>query len=181
MEQPTHPHSAYQIKYSVHWKYKFGMIIKSGTRTPTHPNPNRKVTMSELIKEALEQALKEPDHLTRIQVYHLTQAGLLSLNKEGVFVATPKATRKAKRGKSAALVAEWTPKVVIAVKELIKNESTTIRVDDVWKFLGSPDKAQFRSPILKSLQLMRDEGLLTQHKRGASNFGIYYTSGPNWA
>ena len=137
--------------------------------------------MSDIIAGALAAALKNPGRLTRVQVYHLTLAGLLSLNDEGEFVVTPKATRKAKRGKSAALVAEWTPKVVVAVKALIKNENTCIRVDDVWKFLGSPDKAQFRSPILKNLQLMRDAGRLTQHKRGNSNFGIYYTTGPLWA
>ena len=85
------------------------------------------------------------------------------------------------RGKNAQLIAEWAPKVQGAVRELIKDENTTIRVDDVWKFLGSPDKAQFRSPILKNLQALRDAEILTQHKRGNSNFGIYYTSGPAYS
>jgi len=136
--------------------------------------------MSVIITSALDTANKNPARLTRIQVYHLTAAGLLGLNEEGEFIVTEKATRKVNRGKTEALIEEWAPKVQGAVKELIKNENTVIRVDDVWKFLGSPDKAQFRSPILKNLQALRDAEVLTQHKRGNSNFGIYYTAGPNW-
>lgn len=137
--------------------------------------------MSDIINSALAAANKNPARLTRIQVYHLTAAGLLGLDEEGNFVVTPKAEKAAKRGKTKALVTEWAPKVQGAVRELIKNEHTVIRVDDVWKFLGSPDKAQFRSPILKNLQALRDAGVLTQHKRGNSNFGIYYTSGPAYS
>ena len=136
--------------------------------------------MSDILSSALEVANKNPARLTRIQVYHLTAAGLLGLNEEGEFIVTPKAEKTAKRGKTKALIAEWAPKVQGAVRELIKNEHTVIRVDDVWQFLGSPDKAQFRSPILKNLQVLRDNGVLTQHKQGNSNFGIFYTSGPNW-
>ena len=134
-----------------------------------------------IITSALAAATKNPARLTRIQVYHLTAAGLLGLDEEGNFVVTPKAEKTAKRGKTKALIAEWAPKVQGAVRELIKNENTVIRVDDVWKFLGSPDKAQFRSPILKNLQALRDAEVLTQHKRGNSNFGIYYTSGPAYS
>ena len=136
--------------------------------------------MSDIINSALAAANKNPARLTRVQVYHLTAAGLLGMNEEGEFIVTEKATRKVARGKNKALIAEWAPKVRQAVSELIKDSTTTIRVDDVWKFLGSPDKAQFRGPILKNLQAMRDDGFLTQHKRGNSNFGIYYTAGPNW-
>ena len=136
--------------------------------------------MSDIITSALAAANKNPARLTRIQVYHLTSAGLLGLNEEGEFIVTPKAEKRAKRGKNKALIAEWAPKVRNAVSELIKDSTSVIRVDDVWKFLGSPDKAQFRTPILKNLQAMRDDGFLTQHKRGNSNFGIFYTAGPNW-
>ena len=136
--------------------------------------------MSNILADALAAANKNPGRLTRVQVYHLTAAGLLGLNEEGEFFVTEKATRKVARGKTKALIAEWAPKVQGAVRELIKNENTCIRVDDVWKLLGSPDKAQFRSPILKNLQALRDAKVLTQHKRGASNFGIYYTMGPAW-
>ena len=136
--------------------------------------------MSDIIATALAAANKNPARLTRVQVFHLTSAGLLGMNEEGEFIVTEKANRKVARGKTKALVAEWAPKVRQAVSELIKDSTTTIRVDDVWKFLGSPDKAQFRSPILKNLQALRDAKVLTQHKRGASNFGIYYTMGPAW-
>ena len=137
--------------------------------------------MSDIITSALAAANKNPARLTRIQVYHLTAAGLLGMNEEGEFIVTEKATRKVARGKNKAMIAEWTTPVTNAVKELIKDDTTRIRVDDVWKFLGSPDKATHRTPILKNLQALRDDGFLTQHKRGNSNFGIYYTSGPNWA
>ena len=136
--------------------------------------------MTSAITSALAQANKNIDRLTRLQVHHLTAAGLLGLDEEGRFIVTPKAERKVVRGKTKALIAEWAPKVEAAVIALIKDENTAIRVDCVWKHLGRPDKAQFRSPILKNLQKMRDEGRLTQHKRGNSNFGIYYTAGPNW-
>ena len=136
--------------------------------------------MSDIITSALEAANKNPARLTRVQVFHLTAAGLLGMNEEGEFVVTPKAEKRAKRGKNKAAIAEWTTPVTNAVKELIKDDTTRIRVDDVWKFLGSPDKATHRTPILKNLQALRDSGVLTQHKRGNSNFGIYYTSGPNW-
>ena len=136
--------------------------------------------MSDIIATALAAANKNPARLTRVQVYHLTAAGLLGMDEEGNFIVTEKATRKVARGKNKALIEEFRAPVVGALKELIKDENTTVRVDDVWKFLGSPDKAQFRTPILKNLQALRDDGFLTQHKRGNSNFGIYYTAGPNW-
>jgi predicted component of type VI protein secretion system len=136
--------------------------------------------MSDILATALADANKNPGRLTRIQVYHLTAAGLLGLNEEGEFIVTEKATRKVNRGKTEALIEEWAPKVQGAVKELIKDDTTIIRVDDVWKLLGSPDKATYRTPILKNLQDLRNAGVLTQHKRGESNFGIFYTSGPNW-
>ena len=136
--------------------------------------------MSDIITSALAAANKNPARLTRVQVYHLTAAGLLGLNEEGEFIVTDKATRKVARGKNKAMVAEWATPVTNALKELIKDDNTPIRVDDVWKFLGSPDKATHRTPILKNLQALRDDGFLTQHKRGNSNFGIFYTSGPNW-
>ena len=136
--------------------------------------------MSDIITSALAAANKNPARLTRVQVYHLTAAGLLGLNEEGEFIVTDKATRKVARGKNKAMVAEWATPVTNALKELIKDDTTPIRVDDVWKFLGSPDKATHRTPILKNLQALRDDGFLTQHKRGNSNFGIFYTSGPNW-
>lgn len=136
--------------------------------------------MNDLTTSALEAANKNTKRLTRIQVYHLTAAGLLGLDEEGNFIVTPKAEKKVARGKNKAMVAEWATPVTDALKELIKDDTTTVRVDDVWKFLGSPDKATYRTPILKNLQALRDAGVLTQHKRGNSNFGIFYTSGPNW-
>ena len=136
--------------------------------------------MNDLTTSALEAANKNTKRLTRIQVYHLTAAGLLGLDEEGNFIVTPKAEKKVARGKNKAMVTEWATPVTDALKELIKDDTTTIRVDDVWKFLGSPDKATYRTPILKNLQALRDAGVLTQHKRGESNFGIFYTSGPNW-
>lgn len=136
--------------------------------------------MSDIITSALAVATKNPARLTRIQVFHLTWAGLLGLNEEGEFIVTPKAEKTAKRGKNKALIEEWATPVTDALKELIKDDTTIIRVDDVWKFLGSPDKATYRTPILKNLQALRDDGVLIQHKRGNSNFGIFYTSGPNW-
>ena len=136
--------------------------------------------MSDIITSALAVATKNPARLTRIQVFHLTWAGLLGLNEEGEFIVTPKAEKTAKRGKNKALIEEWATPVTDALKELIKDDTTIIRVDDVWKFLGSPDKATYRTPILKNLQTLRDDGVLIQHKRGNSNFGIFYTSGPNW-
>ena len=136
--------------------------------------------MSDIITSALAAANKNPARLTRVQVYHLTSAGLLGMDEEGNFIVTEKANRKVARGKTKALIAEWAPKVQAAVKELVKDTGTTIRVDDVWKHLGSPDKAQFRGPILKNLQALRDAEVLNQHKRGNSNFGIYYTMGPAW-
>ena len=98
--------------------------------------------MSDIITAALAVANKNSARLTRVQVFHLTSAGLLGMNEEGEFIVTEKATRKVARGKN---------------------------------------KATHRTPILKNLQALRDSGVLTQHKRGNSNFGIYYTSGPNWA
>ena len=89
-------------------------------------------------------------------------------------------TTSALEAANKAMVASWATPVTDALKDLIKDDTTTIRVDDVWKFLGSPDKATHRTPILKNLQALRDAGVLTQHKRGESNFGIFYTSGPNW-
>ncbi len=53
--------------------------------------------MSDIINTALAAAAKNPARLTRIQVYHLTAAGLLGLDEEGNFVVTPKAEKTAKR------------------------------------------------------------------------------------
>lgn len=131
--------------------------------------------MTDIITTALAQANKNIDRLTRVQVYHLTAAGLLGLDEEGNFVVTERAERRVARGSANALIAEWKPQVLAAVRQLGTDTNVTFRVDDVWKLLGRPDKATHRSPILKNLQAMRDGGLITQHKRGNSNFGIYYT------
>ena len=136
--------------------------------------------MTDIITSALAVANKNTTRLTKVQVYHLTAAGMLGMNEEGGFIITPKAEKKARTGAGKALVAEWVTPVADALKELIKDDTTTIRVDDVWKFLGSPDKTVYRTPILKNLQALRDSGHLLQHKRGNSNFGIFYTTGPNW-
>jgi len=142
---------------------------------------NRRVnTMNDIIATALAAAKKNTARLTRVQVYHLTAAGLLGMNEEGEFIVTEKAERRVARGKNAQLVAEWKPQVLEAVKQLGTDVERHIRVDDVWKFLGCPDKKTHRTPILKNLQAMRDEGLLEQHKRGNSNFGIYYTVTPEF-
>ena len=50
--------------------------------------------MSDIITSALAVANKNPARLTRVQVFHLTSAGLLGMNEEGEFIVTPKATRK---------------------------------------------------------------------------------------
>ena len=97
--------------------------------------------MNDLTTSALAAANKNLSRLTRIQVYHLTAAGLLGLDEEGNFIVTPKAEKKVARGKNKAMVTEWATPVTDALKELIKDDTTTIRVDDVWKFLGSPDKS----------------------------------------
>jgi len=131
--------------------------------------------MTDIIATSLAQANKNIDRLTRVQVYHLTTAGLLALDEEGNFVVTPRAERRVTRGTKAALIAEWKPQVLAAVRQLGTDTNVTFRLDDVWKLLGRPDRETHRFPILKNLQALRDEGLITQHKRGNSNFGIYYT------
>ena len=133
---------------------------------------------------ALETATRNPARLTRIQVYHLTLAGLLGLDDEGNFVVTPKAEKKAKRGKTKALIAQWAPEVRRAVmtpeahNSLDRDGNRKITFDSVWKFLGSPDKATNRSAMLATMTEMAEEGVLTKVRPNNSNFGIYYILTP---
>ena len=135
---------------------------------------------------ALETATRNPGRLTRIQVYHLTLAGLLGLDDEGNFVVTPKAEKKAQRGKTKALIAQWAPEVTRvchtqeAHNDRDKDGRRKITFDSVWKFLGCPDKETNRSAMLATIKAMAEEGVLIQIKpRPNNNFGIYYIN-PAW-
>ena len=136
------------------------------------------------ITTALETATRNPARLTRIQVYHLTLAGLLGLDDEGNFVVTPKAEKKAQRGKTKALIAQWAPEVRRAVMtpeahlSLDKDGNRKITFDSVWKFLGCPDKGTNRSAMLATMTEMTEEGVLTKIRPNNSNFGIYYILTP---
>ena len=142
--------------------------------------------MSDIITSALAAAAKNPARLTRIQVYHLTAAGLLGLDEEGNFVVTPKAVKTAKRGKTKALIAQWAPEVrrVVNTPEahnsLDKDGRRKISFDSVWKFLGCPDKTTNRSAMLATIKAMAEEGTIVQIRPNPNNnFGIYYIN-PNW-
>lgn len=137
-----------------------------------------------IITSSLEVANKNPARLTKVQVYHLTLAGLLGLDDEGNFVVTPKAEKKAQRGKTKALIAQWAPEVRRAVMtpeahlSLDGDGNRKITFDSVWKFLGSPDKATNRSAMLATMTEMTEEGTLTKIRPNNSNFGIYYIITP---
>ena len=137
-----------------------------------------------IITSSLEVANKNPARLTKVQVYHLTLAGLLGLDDEGNFVVTPKAEKKAKRGKTKALIAQWAPEVRRAVmtpeahNSLDGDGNRKITFDSVWKFLGCPDKGTNRSAMLATMTEMAEEGVLTKVRPNNSNFGIYYILTP---
>jgi len=136
---------------------------------------------------ALAVAKKNTARLTKVQVYHLTKAGLLGMNEEGEFIITEKAERKVARGKTKGLIEGWAPEVRRAVmtpeahNSLDGDGRRKISFDSVWKFLGSPDKAVNRSPMLATIKAMAEEGTIVQVRPNPNNnFGIYYIN-PEWS
>ena len=134
---------------------------------------------------ALAVAKKNTARLTKVQVYHLTKAGLLGMNEEGEFIITEKAERKVARGKTKALIEGWAPMVREAVltpeahNDIDAEGRRKITFDSVWKFLGRPEKKLNRSPMLATIKTMAEEGTIVQVKPYPdNNFGIYYVN-PN--
>jgi hypothetical protein len=136
--------------------------------------------INEIIKTVETKGVNK---INRAEVFHLTKAGRLSVDEEGNFVlcAPPEPVVEEKPvistdGKlsSKEKLEIMRPKVTEAINAVLSTRATT-RVDEVWKHLGCPDKAAWRSSILAVIQEHVNAGRLVQHRKGDSNFGIFYT------
>jgi hypothetical protein len=136
--------------------------------------------INEIIKTVETKGVNK---INRVEVFHLTKAGRLSVDEEGNFVlcAPPEPVVEEKPVPTLAekLSAKekleiMRPRVVEALAAVLATRATT-RVDEVWKHLGCPDKPTWRSSILAVIQEQVTAGQLVQHQRGTSNFGIFYT------
>ena len=126
---------------------------------------------------ALISAQKNISRLSRVDVFTLATAGMISMNEEGEFELTGKATRAVKRAQRAEAAAAVRPVVWEAITQVSQDADKMFRLDDVLKASGL-DKATHRQNILEALRHFRDGGMLESIKLSDNNFQIFWKRTP---
>ena len=121
---------------------------------------------------AIDQATKNIDRLTRLQVFTLAVSGMLSVEDEN-FVLTGKALRAQRRAARKAKLAANIPMIKEATLTLLANDEARCNHRAIWNAVG---KESFeRDEVLDALRCLRDEGIIqTDNSSSSNNFQIFW-------
>jgi hypothetical protein len=133
--------------------------------------------LSEITLSAIRSATDSIYELTVREVFTLATQGLISMDEDGEFELTSKATRAVKRARKAEAAAEIRPKVWEAVTQVSQDAEKMFRLDDVLKASGL-DKGEHRQNILEALRHFRDGGMMESIKLSDNNFQIFWKRTP---
>jgi len=133
--------------------------------------------LSSLTHSAIRSATESIYELTNREVFILATQGLISMDEDGEFELTSKATRAVKRARKAEAAAEIRPKVWEAVTQVSQDAEKMFRLDDVLKASGL-DKGEHRQNILEALRHFRDGGMMESIKLSDNNFQIFWKRTP---
>lgn len=133
--------------------------------------------LSPLTHSAIRSATESIYELTNREVFILATQGLISMDEDGEFELTSKATRAVKRARKAEAAAEIRPKVWEAVTQVSQDAEKMFRLDDVLKASGL-DKGEHRQNILEALRHFRDGGMMESIKLSDNNFQIFWKRTP---
>ena len=126
--------------------------------------------------EAITQATKNIDRLTRLQVYTLATTGMLTV-EEGAFKLTGKALRAQARAERKAKLKQNIPLVREAALKILTNDEARCNHRAIWNELGRDNFE--RDEILEALRALRDEGIVqTDNASSSNNFQIFWKRGP---
>ena len=122
---------------------------------------------------AINSAVKNISRLSKVDVYTLATQGLVTINEEGKFELTTKASRGIARAQKAVVAEEIRPVVWEAIGTISQDSEKMFRLDDVLKATGL-DKGENRQNILEALRHFRAGGMLESVKLSDNNFQIFW-------
>ena len=122
---------------------------------------------------AINSAVKNISRLSKVDVYTLATQGLITINEEGKFELTTKASRAVARAQKAVVAEEIRPVVWEAIGTISQDSEKMFRLDDVLKATGL-DKGENRQNILEALRHFRAGGMLESVKLSDNNFQIFW-------
>ena len=122
---------------------------------------------------AINSAVKNISRLSKVDVYTLATQGLVTINEEGEFELTTKASRGIARAQKAVVAEEIRPVVWEAIGTISQDSEKMFRLDDVLKATGL-DKGENRQNILEALRHFRAGGMLESVKLSDNNFQIFW-------
>ena len=125
--------------------------------------------LSALTHSAIRSATESIYDLTTREVFTLATQGMISMDENGEFELTSRATRAVKRARKAEAAAEIRPKVWEAVTQVSQDAEKMFRLDDVLKASGL-DKGEHRH--------FRDGGMMESIKLSDNNFQIFWKRTP---
>ena len=124
--------------------------------------------------EALTQATKSVDRLTRLQVFTLATSGLVDV-EDGAFIITSKGDRAIKRQVRGQALSANVPVVMAAALEILDTNEAMCNHRQIWNAVGR-EKFE-RDDILDSLRALREEGILDTVKLSGNNFQVFWRRG----
>lgn len=116
--------------------------------------------------DALIQATKNVDRLTRLQVFTLATSGLIDV-VDGAFVVTKKGNNKLRRHNRKAQVQAAVPVVAEAALGILNTDDAVCNHRAIWEAVGR-DKFE-RQVVLDALRVLRDEAVLETFSLGGSS------------
>ena len=128
--------------------------------------------LSALTHSAIRSATESIYDLTTREVFTLATQGMISMDENGEFELTSRATRAVKRARKAEAAAEIRPKVWEAVTQVSQDAEKMFRLDDVLKASGL-DKGEHRQN-----RHFRDGGMMESIKLSDNNFQIFWKRTP---
>lgn len=124
--------------------------------------------------EALTQATKNVDRLTRLQVFTLATSGLVDV-EDGAFIITSKGARAIKRQVRGQALEANVPVVMAAALEILDTNEAMCNHRQIWNAVGR-DKFD-REDVLDAMRALREEGVLESVKLSGNNFQIVWKRG----
>lgn len=124
--------------------------------------------------EALTQATKNVDRLTRLQVFTLATSGLVDV-EDGAFIITSKGDRAIKRQVRGQALEANVPVVMAAALEILDTNEAMCNHRQIWNAVGR-EKFE-REDVLDSLRALREEGILDTVKLSGNNFQVFWKRG----
>ena len=124
--------------------------------------------------EALIQATKNADRLTRLQVFTLATSGLVDV-EDGAFIITSKGNRAIKRQVRSQTLEANVPVVMAAAMEILDTNEAMSNHRQIWNAVGR-EKFE-RDDVLDVLRALREEGILDTVKMSGNNFQVFWKRG----